>query len=379
MSSMARSQPSRRACVVAPRGELSVIPRRYGRACAYPSGNRARTRQPPASSVPASRTPTRSTLVWAGLRWTLASPRHGVAGAPVCSRGGCLSEPRAAGAAQTGAARRPARRAAALATHRGARPRSPAGEAIDDAEQRPNRQLDARAHPGPQLLPPHSSIPTSRRRPPVPLQSRIDPRRWSRSCSASASASWMRRPARRRTTIIARTLQPCRSSDAWRMTATIRPVRDHESRGEDLECRRPGHTDGPDSEPMKDAVMIGGGRARLAAAWQLRDLDEIFPGISSHIVESHAQRPQFKSGASPYRTSERSARCSFVDQTGDTQLTALRSKRYVFDLRHHPSPSARLTERGPAAPRLRSSTGSRYADAVAFGSDEACLRGEHRR
>jgi hypothetical protein len=103
--------------------------------------------------------------------------------------------------------------------------------------------------------------------------------------------------------------------------------------------------------------MIGGGRARLAAAWQLRDLDEIFPGISSHIVESHAQRPHFKPGASPYRTSERSARCSFVDQTGDTQLT----------------------ERGQAAPRLRSSTGSRYADAVAFGSDEACLRGEHRR
>jgi hypothetical protein len=53
-----------------------------------------------------------------------------------------------------------------------------------------------------------SSIPTSRRRPPLPLRTRIAPRRWSRSCSASASASWTRSPARQRTTIIARTRQP---------------------------------------------------------------------------------------------------------------------------------------------------------------------------
>jgi hypothetical protein len=54
----------------------------------------------------------------------------------------------------------------------------------------------------------HSSSPTSRRRPPFPLRTRIDPRRWSRSCSANSSAYWMRRPARQRTTIIARTRQP---------------------------------------------------------------------------------------------------------------------------------------------------------------------------
>jgi hypothetical protein len=52
---------------------------------------------------------------------------------------------------------------------------------------------------------PHASIPTSPRRPPLPWRTRIDPRRWSRSCSASASASCTRRPVRQRTTIIART------------------------------------------------------------------------------------------------------------------------------------------------------------------------------
>jgi hypothetical protein len=53
-----------------------------------------------------------------------------------------------------------------------------------------------------------------RRRPPLPARTRIDPGRWSRSCSASASASWMRKPARQSTTIIARSLQPWRSWDA---------------------------------------------------------------------------------------------------------------------------------------------------------------------
>jgi hypothetical protein len=47
-----------------------------------------------------------------------------------------------------------------------------------------------------------------------------DPRRESRSFSVSASASSTRSPARHSTTIIARTRQPCRSSAAWRITAT---------------------------------------------------------------------------------------------------------------------------------------------------------------
>jgi hypothetical protein len=41
------------------------------------------------------------------------------------------------------------------------------------------------------------------------------------SCSASASASWTRGPARHKTTIIARIRQPWRLSGLWRSTATI--------------------------------------------------------------------------------------------------------------------------------------------------------------
>jgi len=64
-------------------------------------------------------------------------------------------------------------------------------------------------------------MPTSRRRPPLPERTSTDPRRWSRSCSASASASWTRRPARHSTAIIPLILKPCRSSKVWRITATI--------------------------------------------------------------------------------------------------------------------------------------------------------------
>jgi hypothetical protein len=53
---------------------------------------------------------------------------------------------------------------------------------------------------------PHSSMPTSRRRPPLPLRTSSEPRRWSRSCSARASASWTRSPARHNTTISPRSL-----------------------------------------------------------------------------------------------------------------------------------------------------------------------------
>jgi hypothetical protein len=65
---------------------------------------------------------------------------------------------------------------------------------------------------------PHASMPISRRRPPLPLRTSSDPRLGSRSRSASASGSWMRRPPRQSTTISARSRQPCRSSVAWRIT-----------------------------------------------------------------------------------------------------------------------------------------------------------------
>ena len=47
------------------------------------------------------------------------------------------------------------------------------------------------------------------------------PRRWSRSDSLRASASWIRSPARHSTTIRPRSRQPWRPSPAVRMTATI--------------------------------------------------------------------------------------------------------------------------------------------------------------
>jgi hypothetical protein len=42
---------------------------------------------------------------------------------------------------------------------------------------------------------PHASIPTSRRRPPLPRRTRSEPRRRSRSPSVRVSASWIRSPA----------------------------------------------------------------------------------------------------------------------------------------------------------------------------------------
>ena len=59
---------------------------------------------------------------------------------------------------------------------------------------------------------PQASMPISRRRPPLPWRTSSDPRRGSRSRSASASASWTRSPARHSTTISARSRQPWRSS-----------------------------------------------------------------------------------------------------------------------------------------------------------------------
>ena len=51
-----------------------------------------------------------------------------------------------------------------------------------------------------------------------------EPRRGSRSASASASASWMRRPARQSTTIRPRRRRPWTPSPAWRMTVTISSI-----------------------------------------------------------------------------------------------------------------------------------------------------------
>jgi hypothetical protein len=54
---------------------------------------------------------------------------------------------------------------------------------------------------------PQPSIPTSRQRPPLPQRTSTEPRRWSRSCSLNASASWTRRPPLQSVTI---TVEHCR-------------------------------------------------------------------------------------------------------------------------------------------------------------------------
>ena len=66
-----------------------------------------------------------------------------------------------------------------------------------------------------------SSMPTSRRRPPLPRRTSTEPRRGSRSASPRARASLIRNPARQRTTIKPRRRRPWRLSPATRIAATI--------------------------------------------------------------------------------------------------------------------------------------------------------------
>ncbi|MEA2371085.1 MAG: hypothetical protein QOH12_1479 [Solirubrobacteraceae bacterium] len=100
------------------------------------------------------------------------------------------------------ASRRNSTRTAALAHGRAA------GRSVDDAERRADGQLNPVSQPGPQVLPPQASMPISRRRPPLPHRTSTEPRRGSRSCSVSASASWTRRPPRHSTTMIPRNRRP---------------------------------------------------------------------------------------------------------------------------------------------------------------------------
>src|SRR5436309_1072892 len=57
----------------------------------------------------------------------------------------------------------------------------------------PARSLRRSESQGLRFSQPHASMPTSRRRPPLPRRTSTDPRRGSRSCSLSASAAWTRR------------------------------------------------------------------------------------------------------------------------------------------------------------------------------------------
>src|SRR5919106_1779636 len=68
-------------------------------------------------------------------------------------------------------------------------------------------------------------VPTSRRLPPLPCRTRIEPRPGSRSGSVSAIASPIRRPAGQSTTISARSRSPWSLLPARRITATISSTR----------------------------------------------------------------------------------------------------------------------------------------------------------
>jgi hypothetical protein len=103
-------------------------------------------------------------------------------------------------------------------------PRGPgasAGRAGGDTQQRTAGRSTRVANHGCSCSQAQSSMPTSRRRPPLPWRTSSEPRRGSRSASPSASASWIRSPARRNTTMSARSRAACGPVPAWRMTAMI--------------------------------------------------------------------------------------------------------------------------------------------------------------
>jgi hypothetical protein len=165
-------------------------------------------------------------LVWPSWRWMTISGTPSRAISTACAwRSWCGAKRRRTPA--TRATRRSSQRAAA-AVH--GRPRvaplttqnsGPTGSSIRAWSQ------------GASCSQAQSSMPTSRRRPPLPRRTSSDPRRASRSASASASASQMRRPARQRTTIRPRNRRPWMPSPAWRSRA-VRPevgVREPVARG----------------------------------------------------------------------------------------------------------------------------------------------------
>jgi hypothetical protein len=126
-------------------------------------------------------------LVCPSCRWIMFSGTPSRASSSACAcRSWCGANRRRIPA--RAATRRNSPRTAA-ADH--GRPRS---GAVDNAEQGSHRELGAHGQPWPKLFPAHPSIPTSRRRPPLPWRTCTDPRRWSRSSSLNASASWMRSP-----------------------------------------------------------------------------------------------------------------------------------------------------------------------------------------
>jgi hypothetical protein len=101
------------------------------------------------------------------------------------------------------------------------RPRVAARRSGDHAEQRATGSVARSATHDSRAAQPHASIPTRRRRSPLPCLTKIDPRRCSRSVSVSDSASLIRSPARQSTTINPFRRLPYGAPRATRMIAMI--------------------------------------------------------------------------------------------------------------------------------------------------------------
>jgi hypothetical protein len=152
--------------------------------------------------------------------------------------------------------------------------------AVDDAEQRTNRELAPQASQGSSCSHPHASIATSRRRPPVPRRTNSEPRRRSRSASVSASASRMRSPASHKTTIRPRSRWPCGSSPASRITAMI-----SSTFGGSAGYRRPLL---PGGRPAWNPGIVAGERRRPARSSNTSDMTPAWGWNEPRIGQSAA-------------------------------------------------------------------------------------------
>ena len=96
----------------------------------------------------------------------------------------------------------------------------------------------ARGH-GSSCSKPQSSMPTSRRRPPLPRRTSTEPRRRSRSSSVRSSASWTRSPEPQSTAIKPRARNPCTVPTRCVVTARGRSAERVGARGSGPPLTRP--------------------------------------------------------------------------------------------------------------------------------------------
>jgi hypothetical protein len=154
--------------------------------------------------------------------------------------------------ARSAGAHRPRRRRSCARAAAVAQDRPPVAPLMTQSNG-PTRSSSRSSSHGCSSCHPQSSIPTSRRRPPLPRRTSREPRRWSRSASVSAIASWTRNPARHRITIRPRSRRPWAPSPAARITAMISSTFGGSAGSADL-CSAAGDPPGiPESSPANGA------------------------------------------------------------------------------------------------------------------------------